>query len=483
MVTRQNKSQDEDKPVKRFPLIGNLNSRVSSSSKDSRYINFYTETYKDPATKEEWTALIKRPGYTLSTTPKSGGGTARGIYYWNGQLWSVYGNEVYRDLTLTGTTLGTITGSVSFVEFRSGSTYYLIMSDSLRAYYIDTSNVITQITDAQFTTFLHGVYPVVMDGYLFYYDASLSDLIYNSDLGDPTSWSSQVISAEMYPDGVTFIVRHLNYLVAVGQYSTQFFYDAGNTSSSPLSIVDGSTYKFGSCFSGTGIASTERYLVIPSQTEVSGGRSIMMFEGMNLKKISTKYIDRILDEENAVDGAFRIASLLKINGHLFYILRLASRTLVYDIDEDRWTEWASGASHSVFPFKYYALHPSGYIIAQHDTDGSIYRIDPEVYTDNGASIFCEAWTNKFDMESNSRKFLSGLTFIGDNPGSTATLQFRWSDNDYQTWSGWKSVDLYLRPFFARLGFFRRRAFNFKCSANVPLRLEAIEFSDMQTGNN
>ena len=67
--------------------------------------------------------------------------------------------------------------------------------------------------------------------------------------------------------------------------------------------------------------------------------------------------------------------------------------------------------------------------------------------------------------------------VGDRYTVGNILNVRWSDDDYQTWSNTKAIELSDDfPNWSRLGSFRRRAFNFKHALDFPLRLESLEVS-------
>jgi hypothetical protein len=50
----------------------------------------------------------------------------------------------------------------------------------------------------------------------------------------------------------------------------------------------------------------------------------------------------------------------------------------------------------------------------------------------------------------------------------------WSDDDYQSWSTTRTLDLTTRPYSRSGGVFRRRAYRFKHEVNAPFRAEAME---------
>ena len=111
------------------------------------------------------------------------------------------------------------------------------------------------------------------------------------------------------------------------------------------------------------------------------------------------------------------------------------------------------------------------------TDGNVYKIEPTVYTDNSTIILVDIKTNRYDMDTYKRKFMSNIRVVGDRYDTNNYVDIRWTDDDYLTWSNTKTIALTDDfPNFARLGSFRRRAFNIKQALPQPLRLESLEVS-------
>jgi hypothetical protein len=84
--------------------------------------------------------------------------------------------------------------------------------------------------------------PVVIDGYVFVIGKvtggsvyTSSQRIFNCALGDITSWpATSYIDAEQFSDGLISLGKIKNYLVAFGNESIEFFYDAATELGSPL---------------------------------------------------------------------------------------------------------------------------------------------------------------------------------------------------------------------------------------------------------
>lgn len=516
----------------RIPVLGTLMYRSASRDKDQRLINCFQESIKNEVTDSKKSYTVKRPGLTQSTQVKVGGGTARGLIYWNSKFYSVIDNTLYEGST-SKQTLNTSTGEVGFVEFDNAGVSYLFLCDGTDGWVVNTAGTVTQVNqtystwaaatnysvgDKRVPTVANGYYyevtadagssagseptwpttigntvvdsgitwtcqgeyggfptphiptPRFIDGYMLLPLASSMD-IYNSDVDNIYGWgSSNFISAEMWPDNIVGLARQNNQILAFGTYSSEFFYDAANASGSPLARNEGTVLQIG-CAAPYAVYENERFCIFVGQSE-SGGRAVWQIEGFSPKKVSTEAIERVLDSEgSSITTAAGYG--LRTKGHLFYIINLTSCTLVYDVEEKVWHEWSTNNSGSHVAFKYnYQTDPlNGTSVLLHNTDGYLYILSQTAYDDAGTSILSDMYTSKYDGSTMNRKFMHNLNVVGD---LGATFTIRWSDDDYGTWNSYFTLGT-SRPFITRCGSFRRRAFNIRHTANEDFRVEAIEF--------
>ncbi len=246
------------------------------------------------------------------------------------------------------------------------------------AYYYNGLSVV-RITDPDYPiTTVFGV--VYLDGYIFVMNQI--GQIFNSNLSNQTSWNAlDFISANAEADIAIALVRQLNYVVALKEYSTEFFYDAGNATGSPLGKVLNALLEIGCASSGSiAFADNTFYFMANARQK---GRSIMKMEGYTPKYISNPYIDRIM---NGDDLAGVYAFVIKTNGHFFYVLTLTTSaiTLVYDEVTSEWHTWSHMTS----------VAPDGTFTLVAQADGSIMvtstsghgQADGNVVTIAGASI-------------------------------------------------------------------------------------------------
>ena len=317
--------------------------------------------------------------------------------------------------------------------------------------------------------------PTFVDGYIIL--PQRSD-VYNCILDEPTKWDSgQYLTAEMFPDAVVGLARQNNQVVVFGGNSIEFFYDAANVNGSPLARNDSTTIQMGNA-APYAVYQNEKAFIFAAQSD-SGGRGVWQVEGFTPKKVSDEFIDRILDQE--VDMSDCRGFGLRTMGHLFYVLNLPTlgRTLVYDLDEKLWHEWSSNnaGSHTVFDCNHMCDNNSGSAYLLHNANGCLYKLDTTSYQDDGVAILVDLTTNRYDMDTIKRKFMSNFRIVADRYVTGNSVDVRWSDDDYQSWSGTKTISLTDDfPNFARGGAFRRRAFNLRNALNYGLRLESLEVS-------
>ena len=106
-------------------------------------------------------------------------------------------------------------------------------------------------------------------------------------------------------------------------------------------------------------------------------------------------------------------------------------------------------------------------------------MDPAVHTDGAGAILVDIITDKIDFNSNNYKNQIGLTLIADIQ-SSGSVTCSWTDNDYVTWKGSRTLDLTASRAFAKVGgVFRRRAYRFEHTTNAPFRVESFELDYQQ----
>lgn len=110
---------------------------------------------------------------------------------------------------------------------------------------------------------------------------------------------------------------------------------------------------------------------------------------------------------------------------------------------------------------------------QHPTSGALYEFDQDIYADEIGATAARIRTPKVDGGSAGFKTIGSTELIGDKIAAYAML--RWTDDDYATYSKFRTIDLDLeRSRTRRLGNFSRRAFEVLHVKDANFRLEALE---------
>jgi len=455
---------------------------IQSTDKDQRYINCFTKTVNNPFTGTKTLYCVKRPGFGVLNTPESGSiGTA--LLVWTGQgagtkLMTAFGgtNSTLYDGT---TSKGSITGKATQIAetFVSTTPTILIPSTDSTAWYYDnavTVAVATKITDGDFPgnagyTLAGGF--ATMDGYNFIMDTTGN--IWNSDLNSVTAWTAaNFINANSYPDRGIGCIRQKDTIMAFGTESTQFFYNAGNPTGSPLSRIEPRTLRVG-CIGADAITTIED-IVFWAGSSPQGGIHVSMYSGAGYKKISTPEIEAIL----ILAGAANISlTSIELYGSSFVIVNASNVTFVYGLEEGAWSEWNTSGGR---PWYKCAGVSSGstqviYAISNVLTGGKVYTINPSamVYQDDGVTFTARIQLSKLG-EGESLTFWEELNVIGDQNTASSTLTVQFSDDDYQSWNTAGTVDLAdeVRK-LSGLGAAYRRAWALVHSDNAPMRLESI----------
>lgn len=316
--------------------------------------------------------------------------------------------------------------------------------------------------------------PEFMDGYIVLADANSHD-VYNCNITKPFSWGAlSFTSAESYPDYIVGLARQNNYIVTFGENSTEFLYN--NAKANGLTDFDSPFIGHESlllqtgCLSRSAILQTERSIIYVGNSNI-GGHTVWRIDGSVAKEISTEYIEKFLDLESSSTNITGFG--VRIAGHILYVLNLptANRTFVYDLEEQFWTEWRY--NNNVLPFIAYC-DANGVNLVQHKTNGNIYKLDAEVFTDFDEDIEVKIVMAKQDFETNSYKFYQNITIIGDN--ITDSIYLSWSDDDYGTWATERPLSTASRPYYTRTGHSRRRAWRLRHVGNSRLRLEALDIN-------
>ncbi len=445
----------------RLPLMVITSNRDGSTDKDARLVNCYLEVDDQG---ELW--IYKRPGLQpnqLIAAAQPG----RGAYFWRGSVYTIFGDSFYRNGTLIHSGLNTAGGVYRF-DSNLGATPQLIFGNGIATYSYVEGGAVTGPLPANFPSLVVKGF-AYLNGYE--YVMTPDAYIHNSGLNDTTSWNAiDFIRAQIEPDNGVALAKQLVYVVALKQWSTEFFFDAGNPAASPLGPVQGMKNKYG-CASADSVRTIDDALFWMSTNKSASKQIIKMDQGA-AEIISTPAIDRLLANANT-DVVY--SWHLKIVGHSFYVITLknANLTLAYDIVMKKWHQWAD-ADGNYLKIVDVTYDSSGLHLFQHESDGQLYECNVDIYVDDDEPVVVDIITPIFDGGTRRRKHLGRMWAIADQTDSSQ-LGVRWSNDDYEHWGDWRYMDLSLpEPKLINCGTFKKRAFHLRHDKPTAFRIQAIE---------
>ena len=372
-----------------------------------------------------------------------------------------------------GTTQGAITGQAAFISegiLSDVANIFVVNTVGARGYFGTGGGSLTEITDAQYppkqTPALVTTGPFVQfDGYSFI--MCTNGQIWNSDLNSISAWTAAAYTtAQQKPDAGIGIARYQNAIVAFSLSSTEFFFNAQNTTNSPLSpeanfINLGCANQYAFCNIGDTVA-------FFSTTQ---GYGIYILDGRRERKISTPPVDRILAGSTAAN--IRLNPFVS-HGKLFLLVTapVSPGQLAYDVQSGTWELWVFTGNQVT----------QSDIVPSSASASSVY-VGPSVtsyYATSSTGKSGTYLTSKFDAGTKKRKFLRKINVIG-SMGSTAVTNasVSWSDDDYETFSTVDTVDINSgeRAVITRCGSFISRAFKVAVTNDNSgriVRLAALE---------
>jgi hypothetical protein len=360
--------------LKPVPLFGIGNAGKSPNVNAQQRKNLYVEVNQDA----EKHVLTLYPTAGLATFVNFGATPHRGMYQKGVLFYTVHRNKLY-SITAAGvsTELGTLltySGRVSFAD--NGSEICLVDGDYGYIYNIGTT-VFTQITSAGFVggdvvRFLNGRFIANRPGTGEY---AISDLY------DGLTWDAlNFATAESSPDGIVSFEVENGQIALFGEQVTEFAGDSG-AADFPFARIGSSGLEWGLA-APLSLAKFMDSLVFLRKNRL-GQVQVCVQSGASAQAVSTPDVETQLSTYETVSDATGFSYMLQ--GHAFYQINFptANKSWLYDGQSKAWSELESaGGRHRA------EMHQQ-FLNQQYVSDyenGKIYRLDPNVYTDDGATI-------------------------------------------------------------------------------------------------
>jgi hypothetical protein len=465
-------AEDQDLPVTWTHPIG---TRDGTLTTDAKMVNAFAEK------TETGFAAIKRPG----TSYYSGIlGTAQGQFSYFGANFFIVNNRAYNSATLSGAGIAIPSATTPYVSYVAVSAEEAgapstVIQDANGNLWTFNGATFTKVTDANYTGTLVAQGISYLDG--VYYAMRVDGQVIGSAINDPTTWPAlDFVQADVTYDAGVTILRHLNYIIGFYSAGTQVFWDANaapNTQGIALQPVLNASFTTG-CFNGATIVElcdVSYWVANTSQY----GRSVQTLQGLNMVRISTPYIEKILNQPALTNLSTMWAFGIQICGHIFYVLTIPilNVTLVYDLVSQSWSTWSSvvGGVEQYFTGRFYQNEQgqsAAGIVGDSLMDTSTGKqmlILPSTYVDATGPINVTCITPPYDWSTSNYKRFNYISQLADSINTNINISF--SDNDYQSFSTPRAMGLTgPRNQLRGGGSSRRRIWKMFHQDNTPLRL-------------
>lgn len=464
-----------------YPLFGVGQLGKSRTVTSQQHVNLYAEIQ---AEKEKATVTYYgTPGLTLFSddlgdTPIRGWISVGTVFY-----------AVHRGTFYEINNAGTITsrGTLVTTTGRVDMTYnglVVLMVDGTSGYtYTVASTTFVEIADGDFPdgvttcTWLDGQFIVGGDG---------TDTFFISP--DGTAWDPlDFATAESNPDGLVRVFANNGEVLLFGDNTLEPWGNNGQ-GDFPFSPIKGGISTFGlaarwsMCEFNSGIAA----LMIPTGGQVQ----VMFISGYTPRPISTPEMDSIINGYATVSDAVAFSYML--GGHPMYQINFPSAmtSWLFDALSGMWSKLEYGLDAARHRAELHIDFINRPLVSDY-SNGSIYELDPDTYTDNGTAIAREIvgrhvfkGNERFVIDELYCDFQTGVGLIsgqGDDPQAMLTF----SKDNGATWSAelWVTmgaIGAYLtRVVWRRLGV--ARDFLFKIRITDPIKV-ALTYAALRGRN-
>lgn len=437
-------------------LVGASSQERSLPFDAQRTINLYPVFDKEG---KEVAALYGTPGLTLFGV--AGNGPIRGEFSAsNGRAFVVSGNTLHEvDSAGVATSRGTLNTSGGIVSIEENGLQLGICDGQYVYIFTYATNAFAQVTDVDLPsagtiTFIDGYFAVNKNG---------SGSFYISALYNGASWSAlDFATAESSPDNLLRVINAVGQLWLFGSKTTEIWTNTGATAF-PFERISGAKMETGILAPHTAIA-IDNSVVWVGQDNIGTG-IVYRAQGFTPQRISTNAIE--LKIQAADDRTNMRAYTYQQDGHTFYVLTGGGleTTLVYDFSTQLWHERAYLNSQGVFEqhLGSCCMYAFGKQIVGDRTNGNIYVMSLDVYSDNGAPLAAERIYTHINNEGNRIRFntlqIGFEVGVGlqSGQGKVPLVSMCVSKDGAKTWSDWYTESIgevgeYMtRVSFRRLG--------------------------------
>jgi len=508
-----------DVPNVRLPLAASYNTRgqngISTAvtrTTDQRKINSMYQMINNAATGAASLKLVKRPGTVYNTS-------TFGLATQYVQL----GTQDASQNPVLFTTAASVIPTDVIVKGAGGATSTLIVGSNYlprycdRAFITGTETMIvqlvytdtvrhriffgtaaggpwTEITDANFVTFLNRGKMEFMDGWAFIMTSD--NKVINLDLNSLTVMTNtnQFYRKQIEQDVPQGLAKLGNQLLAFGLETMEVFVNGGVATGSPLTPVKQLAQRVGlpstGYLNGFGSFSTHYYCVIGKKLYFVGSvaadtgvasTAFYVYDGSEVSKVSPPNIDAFLNGQTTYS-----VSRVNIMGRAAVAIGLSNWQaasaywLMYFPDVNEWFEWTSSVFQPTNNDAYFlGIGNTASANKLQSFSALDYGSEPYNVWNDGATFGVQGsgtafqWAHQFKLpaDGNERKQHKWAALVGDTARAAQAIDLSVSDDDYQTWTSLGTIDMTSdKKALYRLGGFNQRAIRLSYTGSLGVDL-------------
>lgn len=463
----------------RIPLNGGAYTARSLIANAQRCVNLFPEQNPGDTNPPAPVTYYPTPGLVNLIRPTTVAGNFRGMWRTsNGSLIVCVGTQVmFVDLVINVgvIVMGTIPAGTTPVSFSDNGVIGVLADGTAQGYWWQIGNnpVLTPIVDAAYypTDFV-----AYLDGFFIWNRKSTNQFFVS-----PSFWNGtapldplDVASKIGGPDQIISVASIHRELWIIGQFTTEVWFNSGGLDF-PFERLPGVFLDHG-MLRGYTLAQADVSLFWLSRDR-QGQMIVYQTDGYAVKRVSTHAIE--LEFQSYADTNDAIAFAYQQEGHVFVVFTFpsADKTWVLDLATGLWHErmWLddNGVEHRWRACC--AINAYNMIVAGDHSNGKLYKLDLDVYTDDGAPI---RRIRSTPHVAKNGKRISYDSFaadmeVGTPPASQDSddpqLMVRWSDTRGASWGDtvvmpFSQTGDYLRQMnLQRLGIARDRVFEISWS--------------------
>lgn len=321
-------------------------------------------------------------------------------------------------------------------------------------YATDGVSAPTRVTDADMpgndgVSMIRGA--VNLDGYLFV--CNIDGKIFNCANDDITTWAAtDFITAEREADLGIYLGKHKDHVVYFGTRSIEFFYNAANTSGSPLTGRSDIFYEV-KCRHPNAVVEDGEVIYFVGQPQ-GQRRGVYVLENFGIRKLSNDFIDEKLAGRTFTDPDITSINNLEKTVWLSVIetprdgkilmLTSGGETWVMEMTTGQWCTWRVGSSPTStglggfsggLPIVGYSDNYYLFTNAHVAEDNNSGDLDDLGLTAAAAYFYTRPW----DLGTNERKKIDCYRIlhypVGTSTESPSNVNIKWMDTDFVSTNG------------------------------------------------